>query len=66
MHFNTKTDAAQNLIDNFFFLNLTVRGPFHRKDFKSKKYGSEGPISEKMEASLTKKLVRFYRYIVVL
>ena len=55
MHFNTKTDAAQNLIDNFFFLNLTVRGPFHRKDFKSKKYGSEGPISKKTEASPTKK-----------
>ena len=32
-YFNTKTDAAQNLIDDFF-LTLTVRGPFHRKDFK--------------------------------
>ena len=31
--FNTKTDAAQNLIYDFF-LTLTVRGPFHRKDFK--------------------------------
>ena len=27
------TDVAQNLIDDFF-LTLTVRGPFHRKDFK--------------------------------
>ena len=31
-HFNTKTDVAKNLI--IFFLTLTVRGPFHRKDFK--------------------------------
>ena len=23
----------------FFFLNLTVRGPFHRKDFKSENMG---------------------------
>ena len=32
-YFKTKTDAAQNLIDKFF-LTLTVRGPFHKKDFK--------------------------------
>ena len=34
----------------FFFLTLTVRGPFHRKDFKWKKYGGTGLISEKTEA----------------
>ena len=48
-YFNTKTDVVQNLIDDFFFLTLTVRGPFHRKDFKWKKYGSTGLISEKQE-----------------
>ena len=31
--------TAQNLIDWFFFLTLTVRGPFYRKDFKWKKWG---------------------------
>ena len=49
MYFKTKTDVSQNLIDNFF-LTLTVRGPFHRKDFKLKKYGGMGLISEKTEA----------------
>ena len=34
-----------------FFLTLTVRGPFHwREDFKWKKYGITGLISEKTEA----------------
>ena len=33
-----------------FFVILTVRGPFHRKDFKSKKYGGTRLISEKTEA----------------
>ena len=33
----------------FFFLTLTVRGPFHRKDFKWKKYVGTGLISEKTE-----------------
>ena len=28
-----ETDAVQNLID-VFFLTLTARGTFHRKDFK--------------------------------
>ena len=42
---NTKTVVAQNLIDDFF--SVTVRGPFHRKDFKWKKYGSAGLIFEK-------------------
>ena len=31
----------------FSFLILTVRGPFNRKDFKSKKYGDMGLIFEK-------------------
>ena len=32
-----------------FFLTLTVRGSFHRKDFKPKKLGGTGLISEKTE-----------------
>ena len=32
-YFDTKTDVAQNL-NNDFFLALTVRGPLHMKDFK--------------------------------
>ena len=36
-----------------FFLTLTVRGPFHRKDFKWKKYGGTGLISEKTEVLYT-------------
>ena len=35
-YFNTKTNVAQNLIDDFFS-NMTARRPFHRKDFKRKK-----------------------------
>ena len=34
----------------FFCLTLTVRGPLNRKDFKWKKYGGTGLISEKAEA----------------
>ena len=44
-----KTDVAQNLIDDFF-LTLTVRGSFHRKDFKGKEIWGTGLISEKIEA----------------
>ena len=47
-YFNTKPDVAQNLIDDFFLI-LNVRGPFRRKDFKWKKYGGTGLISEKTE-----------------
>ena len=32
-----------------FFLTLIVRGPFHRKDFKWKKYGGTGLKTEKTE-----------------
>ena len=32
-----------------FFLTLTVSGPFHRKDFKLKKNGGTGLISEEAE-----------------
>ena len=46
-YFNIKIDVAQNLIDDFFFLNLATRGPFHRKDFKWKKYQGMVLISEK-------------------
>ena len=48
LYFNTKTDVAQNLIDDFF-QSLTVRRPFHRKDFKWKKNWCTGLISEKTE-----------------
>ena len=34
-----------------FFLTLTLRGPFHRKDFKCKKYWGTGLIPEKTEVS---------------
>ena len=40
-----------------FFLTLTVRGPFHRKILREKKYGGTGLISKKTEvlyANLTK------------
>ena len=40
-YFNTKTDVAQNVIDDLF-LTLAVRGPFHRKDFKRKKIWGYG------------------------
>ena len=46
MYFNTKTDVAQNLIDDFF-LTLTVRGPSHKKDLKLKKNEGTGLISQK-------------------
>ena len=32
-----------------FFVTLTVRGPFHGKNSKSKKLGATGLISEKTE-----------------
>ena len=34
----------------FFFLTLAVIRPFHRKDFKWKKYGGTGLLSQKKEA----------------
>ena len=33
-----------------FFLTFAVRRPFNRKDFKQKKYGGTGLLSEKTEA----------------
>ena len=45
-YFNTKTDVAQNLIDDFF-LTLTVRGPSHKKDLKLKKNEGTELISQK-------------------
>ena len=45
-----ETDVAQNLINNFCFVILTLRGPFHREDFKfKKKHRGAGLISEKTE-----------------
>ena len=41
------------MIDDFF-LTLTVGEPFRGKDFKLKKYGVTGLISEKKEASYAK------------
>ena len=53
-YFNTKTNVAQNLIDDFFS-NMTARQPFHRKDFKRKKNLGvrTGLISEKTEVLYT-------------
>ena len=33
-----------------FFLTLALRGPFHRQDFKQKKYRGTALISEKLKA----------------
>ena len=44
-YFKTETDVAQILID-YFFLTLTVRRPFHRKDFQWRGYGSMVLLSE--------------------
>ena len=49
MYFKTETDIAQNLID-YFYLTFTVRRPFHRKNFKWRRYGSTGLRSEETEA----------------
>ena len=37
-----------------FFLTLTVRGTFHRKDLSVKKYGGTGLLSEKTEVLYAK------------
>ena len=37
-----------------FFLTLTVRGTFHRKDLSEKKYGGTGLLSEKTEVLYAK------------
>ena len=50
-YFRAETDAAQNLIDDFFFLTLAVRWHFYGKHFKWKKYGGAGLLSEKTEAA---------------
>ena len=52
-YFNTKSGGAQNLIYDFFFLTLIVRGPFHRKNFMLNKYVDAGLTSEKMELLYT-------------
>ena len=49
-YFKIETDVAQILID--FFVIFTVREPFHRKDFKWKKYGGMELISEKTKVLL--------------
>ena len=48
-HFNTETDAAQNLMDDFFS-NLSVRNPSIGRILSEKRYGSTGLLSEKTEA----------------
>ena len=48
-YLKAETDVAQNMID-YFFLTLTVRRPFHRKNFKWRGYGSMGLRSEETEA----------------
>ena len=49
MFFKREIDVAQNLMVNFF-QTLTVRGHFHRKYFRWKKYGGAGLRPEKTEA----------------
>ena len=46
-YFKTKTDVAQNLIDDFF-LTLTVRGPFHKKLISEALYAG---LTERAEAA---------------
>ena len=48
-YFKIETAAAQNLND-YFFLTLPGRRPFHRKEFKWRGYGSMGLLSEETEA----------------
>ena len=50
MYFKKETDVAQNLIDFFFFLTLTVWRPFCWKDFRWKKFGGTGLLPEEAEA----------------
>ena len=47
-YLKAETDVAQNMID-YFFLTLTVRRPFHRKNFKWGGYGNTGLRSEETE-----------------
>ena len=47
-YLKAETDVAQNMID-YFFLTLTVRRPFHRKNFKWSGYRSTGLRSEETE-----------------
>ena len=47
-YLKAETNVAQNMID-YFFLTLTVRRPFHRKNFKWRGYGSTGLRSEETE-----------------
>ena len=48
MYLKAETNVAKNMID-YFFLTLTVRRPFHRKNFKWRGYGSTGLRSEETE-----------------
>ena len=45
-YFSTKTDVAQNLIDDFFS-SLWLQEELSYEDFKWKKYGGTGLISQK-------------------
>ena len=54
-NFNTVTDVAQNLI-NDFFLTLNVRGPFHSQYFKWKKISGDGVNFWKKTEALYAKL----------
>ena len=50
MHLKNKNWCSPKSGRWFFFLTLTVKGPFHRKDFKRKKIEGAGLVSEKTEA----------------
>ena len=49
MHFKKETDIPQNLIDELFFLTLTVRGPFHRNTLSEKGMGVQDYFLKKTE-----------------
>ena len=48
-----KTWCSPKSDRRLFFLTLTVRGPFHKEDFKWKKYGGRVLISEKTKVLYT-------------
>ena len=53
-YFKTETDLDQNLIDDFFFLTLTVKGPFHRRILSEKNMGVRDYFLEKRKVCMQK------------
>ena len=48
-YFTTETDAAQNLVDDFFFKLWLLEDPSIGRILSEKKYGGTGLLSEKTE-----------------